>query len=50
VDIGVELATDRGPYSVEAGKEGLWILVLSWPLIEACTVLRRARRGGEYWC
>jgi len=22
VDIGVELAVDRGPYSVEAGKEG----------------------------
>jgi len=22
VDIGVELAIDRGPYSVEAGREG----------------------------
>jgi len=22
VDIGVELAVDRGPYSVEAGREG----------------------------
>ena len=47
VDIGDELAVDRGPNSVEAGREGNGVelaIDAGQYSVEAC------KEGGGYWC
>jgi len=49
VDIGVELAIDRGPYSVEAGGKAVDIGV-ELAIDGGLYSVEAGREDGGYWC